>query len=198
MEEIRFIRDHKAIRIATESTRRKILSLLRVRGMVVSQLAELLEKDQSTIYRHVEKLQEAGLIVPSGERKTHHIPERIYTRTARIFLIAPDTSTTIDEVELSRFYGKEEVTRMLRVLKSLGYLDELTPDLVHEARDLLLYIDNSIREELERVTLEEEMELHTIWRLEMLLLLVKARRDEVFGGKLNDFLDRLRSYSPTS
>ncbi|MCJ2520152.1 MAG: helix-turn-helix domain-containing protein [Candidatus Thermoplasmatota archaeon] len=198
MEEIRFIRDHKAIRIATESTRRKILSLLRVRGMVVSQLAELLEKDQSTVYRHVEKLQEAGLIVPSGERKTHHIPERIYTRTARIFLIAPDTSTTIDEVELSRFYGREEVTRMLRVLKSLGYLDELTPDLVQEARDLLLYIDNSIREELERVTLEEEMELHTIWRLEMLLLLVKARRDEVFEGKLNDFLDRLRSYSPTS
>lgn len=198
MEEIRFIRDHKAIRIATESTRRKILSLLRVRGMVVSQLAELLEKDQSTVYRHVEKLQEAGLIVPSGERKTHHIPERIYTRTARIFLIAPDTSTTIDEVELSRFYGREEVTRMLRVLKSLGYLDELTPDLVQEARDLLLYIDNSIREELERVTLEEEMELHTIWRLEMLLLLVKARRDEAFGGKLNDFLDRLRSYSPTS
>ena len=198
MEEIRFIRDHKAIRIATESTRRKILSLLRVRGMVVSQLAELLEKDQSTVYRHVEKLQEAGLIVPSGERKTHHIPERIYTRTARIFLIAPDTSTTIDEVELSRFYGREEVTRMLRVLKSLGYLDELTPDLVQEARDLLLYIDNSIREDLERVTLEEEMELHTIWRLEMLLLLVKARRDEAFEGKLNDFLDRLSSYSPTS
>ncbi len=192
MEEIRLIRDPKAIRVATESTRRKILSLLRVRGMAVSQLADLLEKDQSTVYRHMEKLQEAGLVVPSGERKVHHIPEKVYTRTARIFLIAPDLSTTMDEVELGRFYSREEVTRMLRSLESLGYLDAVTPRLVTQARDLLLHIDDTVRKDLERAHVTEEMELHTLWRLEMLLLLIKAREGGALGERLNDFLDRLR------
>ncbi len=191
MEEIRLIRDPKAIRVATESTRRKILSLLRVRGMAVSQLAELLEKDQSTVYRHMEKLQEAGLVIPSGERKVHHIPEKVYTRTARIFLIAPDLSTSMNEVELGRLYSREEVTRMLGSLKSLGYLDEVTPEIVGEARDLVLHIDDVVRKEVERAHVAEEIELHTLWRLEMLLLLIRARQDEALRDRLKGFLDRL-------
>ncbi|MFQ5838196.1 MAG: ArsR/SmtB family transcription factor [Thermoplasmata archaeon] len=190
MDEIRLIRDPKAIRIATESTRRKILSLLRIRGMTASQIASILEKDQSTIYRHMEKLEEAGLVVPSGERKIHHIPEKVYTRTAHVFLIAPDLSTTLGEVDLGGIYGREEVTRMLQVLQRLGYLDEPTPELVKDARDLMLRIDDTIRKEIEQVRVDQ-MEIHTLWRLEMLLLLIKMRREEEFRVRVNEFLDHL-------
>jgi DNA-binding transcriptional ArsR family regulator len=190
MDEIRLIRDPRAIRVATEATRRKILSLLRLRGMTVSEVASVLEKDQSTIYRHMDKLREAGLVVPSGERKVHHIPEKVFTRTAKIFLIAPDLSTTMEHVDLGGVYGREEVTRMLRALERLGYLHKLTPGLVRKARDLILHIDDAIRKEVERAKVDQ-MEIHTLWRLEMLLLLIRMRRDEGFGRKVSDFLDSL-------
>jgi DNA-binding transcriptional ArsR family regulator len=190
MDEVQLIRDPKAIRVATESTRRKILSLLRLRGMTVSEVAAILEKDQSTIYRHMEKLRDAGLVVPSGERKVHHIPEKVFTRTAKIFLLAPDLSTTMDEVDLGGVYGREEVRRMLRALERLGYVEKSTPDLVSRTRDLILHIDDAIRKDVERARVEE-MEIHTLWRLEMLLLLIRMRRDEGFRRRITEFLDGL-------
>ncbi len=191
MEELRLIRDPDALRIVSDSTRRKILSLLRVKGMTAAELADILEKDQSTVYRHLEKLQEADLVVPSGERKTHHIPEKVFTRTARTFLVAPDLSTDVEGMDLGSLYGEEEVSRMLRILESMGYLPSVTPEMVQEARRLMLQIDDAIRSELEGPGAREPLEIHTLWRLEMLLLLIKTRKDEAFRGRVESALDRM-------
>ncbi len=190
LEEIRLIRDPDVIRTVSDQTRREILALLRVKEMTAAELANILEKDQSTVYRHLEKLQSAGLVVPTKDRKTHHIPEKLFGRTARVFLVAPDLSTDLEGVDLGRLYGREEVTRMLLVLQGMGYLDEVTPDTVAEARRLMLHIDDSIRSELERSGAGEPLELHTLWRLEMLLLLIKERKDEAFREKVESALER--------
>lgn len=190
MEEVRLIRDPEAVRVATESTRRRILSLLRLRPMTVSEVASILEKDQSTIYRHMEKLREAGLVQISGERKVHHIPEKVFARTARIFLLAPDLSTTMEEVDLGGVYSREEVRRMLRALERLGYVKEPTAELVRRTRDTILRMDESIRRDVERARVEA-LEIHTLWRLEMLLLLIRMRRDEGFRRRIEEFLDSL-------
>lgn len=191
MDEIRLIRDPEVIRTVSDATRRQLLSLLRVKGMTASEMAAILEKDPSTIYRHLDKLQEAGLVVPSGERKTHHIPEKVYARTARIFLVAPDLSANLEDVDLGRLYGREEVTRMLRVLEALGFVEEPDEELIRDVRRLLLRIDDTVRGELERSAAAEPMELHTLWRLEMLLLLLKDRQDDAFREAIERVLRRL-------
>lgn len=191
VDEIRLIRDPGAIRVVSEPTRRKILSLLRVKGMTASEIAGILEKDPSTVYRHLDKLQEAALVLPTGERKTHHIPEKVYTRTARVFLVAPDLSADVEGVDLGRLYGREEVARMLRVLQRMGHVQEGDPDLVPQLRRLLLRIDSAVRGELEAVRSEEPLEIHTLWRLEMLLLLLRERRDEAFRAEVEAVLGRL-------
>ncbi len=191
VEEIRLIRDPEAIRIVSDSTRRNILSLLRVKEMTASEIAGILEKDQSTIYRHLEKLHASGLVIPSRERKTHHIPEKVYTRTARIFLVAPDLSGNLEDVDLGRLYGRAEVTRMLRVLEEMGYVREVTPELVKEARRLILHIDDSIRKEIEGSQAAKPLEVHTLLRLEMLMLLIRERKDEAFRGELESALERI-------
>lgn len=191
MDEIRLIRDPQAIRIVSDPTRRNILSLLRLKGMTASEMAGILEKDQSTVYRHLDKLQEADLVTASAERKTHHIPEKVYARTARIFLVAPDASADLEDVDLGRFYGREEVTRLLRALERMGYLKEVDDDLVRAARRLMLQIDDAVRGELERARAAEPLELHTLWRLEMLLLLIKERTDPAFRERVEGVLARL-------
>lgn len=191
MEELRLIRDPDALRIVSDPTRRKVLSLLRVKGMTAAELADILEKDQSTVYRHLEKLQEANLVAPSGERKTHHIPEKVFTRTARTFLVAPDLSTDVEGMDLGSLYGEEEVSRMLRILEGMGYLTEVTPEMVREVRRLMLHIDDAIRSELEGPGAREPLELHTLWRLEMLLLLIKARKEGAFRERVEGALDRI-------
>ncbi len=191
MEEISLIRDPNAIRIVSDQTRREILGLLRVKEMTAAELAEILEKDQSTIYRHLEKLQDAGLVVPTRERKTHHIPEKLYGRTARIFLVAPDLSTDLEDVDLGRLYGEEEVGRMLRILEEMGYLDDVTDEMIRQSRRLMLRIDDSLRSELEQAKAREPLEFHTLWRMEMLMLLIKERKDRAFRDQIESALERI-------
>lgn len=159
--------------------------------MTASELAGILEKDQSTIYRHLEKLQDARLVKPTSERRTHHIPEKLFGRTARVFLVAPDLSANLEDVDLGRLYGEEEVSRMLRVLGDMGYLKDVDTEMVREVRRLMLRIDDSLRGELERARSRERLELHTLWRMEMLMLLIKERKDKAFRDQLESALERI-------
>jgi DNA-binding transcriptional ArsR family regulator len=48
------VTDPKIIKVGIEDTRRKILALLRFNDLAVSQIAQVIGKDESTVYRHVE------------------------------------------------------------------------------------------------------------------------------------------------
>jgi DNA-binding transcriptional ArsR family regulator len=189
-DELRIIRDPHAIKIGIEDTRRKILALLKVNPLTVAQIATALGKDQSTIYRHMEKLQDADLVEVAGERKEHHIPEKIFRRTAKVFLIAPEVGALTDELDLLDTYVKEQVRRLLRILKDLGHLETLDDDLVARTQELLLHIDAEVRGELDRARVEEQLELHTIWRLETILLLLALRRNPDLRDEMDAILSR--------
>ena len=118
-KDIMVIRDPDVIKIITESTRRKILALLKINDLSISQLAEMLGKDQSTVYRHIKKLEACGIVMPVGERKIHHIPEAVYGRLARSYLIVPE----IDEGHPSPsvYYTRDTIKKVMDVLENMGY-----------------------------------------------------------------------------
>ena len=117
-KDVMVLNDPEVVKIATESTRRNILSLLRVNDLSISQIAEILGKDQSTVYRHIKKLEKYGLIKVVGERKVHHIPEAVYGRIAKTYIIVPD----IDNMNSSIVHYKRGTAKeAMKVIKAMGY-----------------------------------------------------------------------------
>lgn len=52
----------KQLKALSDPTRIKILELLREHPMSVSEIAERLGRDKSTVYRHIKALEDAGLV----------------------------------------------------------------------------------------------------------------------------------------
>jgi DNA-binding transcriptional ArsR family regulator len=115
------VTDPKIIKVGIEDTRRKILALLRFNDLAVSQRAQVIGKDESTVYRHVEKLKDAGYITATGERTVHHIPERTYGRTARVFILSPDDFGKADASRILEKERKEQVAAAVRIVSKAGY-----------------------------------------------------------------------------
>ncbi|MFX0066212.1 MAG: ArsR family transcriptional regulator [Candidatus Hermodarchaeota archaeon] len=79
----------------------KVLILLRKRPMTLIEIKESLEKSDKTIYRYLNKLERAGLVVKAGKRiittqDNNITTQTLYARTAKVFLPAA-LYTRIDE-----------------------------------------------------------------------------------------------------
>ncbi|MGC8663131.1 MAG: winged helix-turn-helix domain-containing protein [Thermoplasmata archaeon] len=91
MKDLEVIYDPPIIKIAMEKTRNAILQALKIREMSIEDLSFLLDKDPSTVYRHVKKLEEAGLILPAKKEKRKKGYTTLYERTAKNFIISTDS-----------------------------------------------------------------------------------------------------------
>ncbi|MFP4609316.1 MAG: ArsR/SmtB family transcription factor, partial [Candidatus Aenigmatarchaeota archaeon] len=136
-EEIRLIEDPAALKVGLEGTRNQILELLRVKEMAISQISEALGKDQSTIYRHVKKLQDSGFVEVKGERKQHHIPEKIYGRTAKWFLLTPEPLGDETPYALGMDWNEERIERCLDVLDEIGMKCYQKEEMVERLTEIL-------------------------------------------------------------
>jgi DNA-binding transcriptional ArsR family regulator len=86
VREVLIITEPEKVKVLSEGTRLKILQLLRDRPMTVNELSDILGKDRTTIYRHIKMLENAGLV----EELEVQGNERVYSRTARLYLIKAD------------------------------------------------------------------------------------------------------------
>lgn len=181
VDEIRVVDDPATVKLLTDETRRAILELLRVHSLSVRQMAEILEKDQSTIYRHVEKLLKAGIIEQTGERKEHHIPEKMYGRTARIFFLAPGLDGARDKDELLRRL-EESAGAVAGVLAELGH-----PGDEEALRELYLEIEKVVSARLKDVRPDANLNFYTFWRLQTALVLLEMRESGELKRKVERF-----------
>ncbi|NHI82835.1 MAG: ArsR family transcriptional regulator [Candidatus Thorarchaeota archaeon] len=85
MKDLEIISDTNAIKILFEETRAKIVFNYLVNGsMTVKQLSDATGKNPGTILHHIQKLQEAGLVVQERTEQTPTgIVQRYYRATAR-------------------------------------------------------------------------------------------------------------------
>lgn len=85
MRTLKVFKDTKAFELAADSTRRRIIHLLRARVLSVSQIADELEMTPQAIYHHVRKMLDAGLIEVAKEERIDHFIETYYQAAAEIF-----------------------------------------------------------------------------------------------------------------
>ena len=185
-KDVMVLSDPEVVKVATEATRRNILSLLRVNDLSISQLSEILGKDQSTVYRHIKKLEKYGLIEMVGERKVHHIPEAVYGRVARTYIIVPEIEKNMKN---SVFYYKRATAKnAITAIKAMEY--EVTNERIF-SRDFFRFLNK-----LDRLTSEDwkkieekhiDLDNRTFVNTFLLLALIKINEDP----ELKDYMEEI-------
>lgn len=151
MAKVRVINDPETIKLILEDTRRRILHLLREKEMTISQLSEILGKTPQTIYHHIEKLKEAGLVEVKRTEMKGNLVEKYYGRTADAFYI----NLYLGDKEL-RYFARSRLKTKLDILKALGY--NVNSDLL-DLMDKILEKEHVYKTEISKKIEENEDKL---------------------------------------
>jgi len=179
MKEIEIVDDPDKIKIIIEDTRTKILRLLKFRDMTISELASILNKDVSTIFRHIKKLEAAGFVKVTGERKIHNVPEKIYGRTVKTIFLAPETYAKDEAIKKM---NKKRVEILVDTLQSLGYEVKDFDSLF----ELLIHLDELSIKDIEK--LEKDIDWGILRKLALLLVLLKISDEDL--GRLRSIVKK--------
>lgn len=146
---VKVITDPKVIKLMLEDTRRQILRLLRDREMTISQLSEILKKTPQTIYHHVEKLKEAGLVEVKRTEMKGNLVEKYYGRTADAFYI----NLYLGDEEL-RYMARARLRTKLEIFKVLGF--EFNEDELLDIMDRILEKEHESKTRISKMIEEKE------------------------------------------
>lgn len=165
MREVIIITELDKMKVLAEPTRFKILELLRMHPMSIGELSTFLKKDRSTVYRHIKALENAGFVEEIG----HEGHEKIYARTARLFLlkVEPDESTE----EFRRQYLRIEASRLMEILKKSGVKIKDEERFVKLVEEVLKEIEDNSRPILQKIS-QADLDLKEVELFHLLNLLV--------------------------
>jgi DNA-binding transcriptional ArsR family regulator len=150
MKAMKMITDPKAFQLLADETRRKMVFLLRVKDMTVSQIAAELNLTPQAVYHHIKKLQKADLVEVSREERLGHLIESYYRATAESFYLSMGTTSGSAG---SRKVVMEQVKMALDKLPKLGFKLSYTEEQVAKLVD----IRSKIEDEAKMKTLEESI-----------------------------------------
>ena len=171
------LRDPKAFQLLADETRRKILYLLRVKEMTVSQLAKELNLTPQALYHHIKKLLKGEMVEVVREERIGHLIESYYRATAEDFLLTHGKISS--QTFRDRKLAEEQVTTVLNALKRLGFNLEFDEKKISQLIDLRAGLNRSCEAAgKKKFEIEDE-----IWNLDDLNFLTKMMATD-FAGKL--------------
>ena len=139
MKPLKTITDPEAFQLMADETRRKIVFLLRVKEMTVSQIAEELNVTPQAVYHHIKKLLGGGLVEVVREERLGHLIESYYRTTAETFTFNMGPASV--GTARNRKLAKEREAAVLDALKKLGFKLEYGEDHVSQLVDVRAKIE---------------------------------------------------------
>ena len=130
MKPTKTITDPEAFQLLADETRRKMMFLLRVKEMTVSQIAKELGITPQAIYHHIKKLLNGGIVEVVREERLGHLIESYYMTTAETFNFS--MGGTESKKPQSQKLVKEQEIATLNALKKLGFKIEFNENRVSE------------------------------------------------------------------
>jgi len=146
VKEVLIITEPERVRVLSDETRFKILQLLREHPMTINELSDAIGKDRTTIYRHIKILENAGLV----KELEVHGNERVYARSARLFLIKADPDESIEEFRQA--YLQVEAEKLVHVLEKAGFKIGDREKLKKLAKDVLNEIELNSQPVIKRIS----------------------------------------------
>lgn len=176
MKPIQVLRDPEAFKLLADGTRRKILYLLRVKEMTVSQLAAQLNVTPQALYHHMKKLLEGEMVEVVREERIGHLIESYYRATADDFLLT--TGKIKSQTFRDKKLAEEQVTAVLSALKRLGFELKFDESKIAQLVDLRAGLTECCRDDEKFIRVHDE-----IWNADDLNLLTKQIATD-FAGTL--------------
>jgi len=139
MKPFMVIKEPEAYALLADETRRKILYLLRVKEMTVSQIAAEMGVTSQAIYHHIKKLLKGKMVEVAREERVGHLIESYYIATAEDFLLSHGKIKS--ESLRDRKNLEEQVTAALKALRSLGFDLELEEKSISQIVDMKVAIN---------------------------------------------------------
>ena len=136
MKPIITITDPEAAKIAVDDTRRKILYLLRAKEMTVSKIADELNLTPQTVYHHIKKLCNVGMVEVSKEVRIDHLIESYYRATAEMFHFTMGKQTNSKKTAI------EKMKSTLDALKRIGYNMQYDEEKIVKMADMALELED--------------------------------------------------------
>lgn len=136
MKPIITITDPEAVKVAVDETRRRMLYLLRAKEMTVSKIAEELDLTPQTVYHHIKKLCNVGMVEVAREVRVDHLIESYYRATAEMFHFTVGKETKSEEM------ASETVKSTLEALNKIGYNLEYNKETINELAKLKLELED--------------------------------------------------------
>jgi DNA-binding transcriptional ArsR family regulator len=130
MKPIKAIKDPEAFKLLADETRRKIVFLLRVKEMTVSQIAAELNVTPQAVYHHIKKLLKVEMVEVAREERIDHLIESYYRATAETFFCS------VGETPRSIEVATEQTKTVLNALKKLGFNIEYNEDKISQLVDV--------------------------------------------------------------
>lgn len=130
------ITDPESFKLLGDETRRKIIYLLRVKEMTVSQIAADLNMSPQAVYHHIKKLLEGDMIEITREERVDHLIESYYRATAESFHLVVGRTPSGREVV------KEQMASILKALKKLGFKIEVNEKTIAQLSNLQVELDS--------------------------------------------------------
>jgi DNA-binding transcriptional ArsR family regulator len=139
MKPFMVIKEPEAFQLLADETRRKILYLLRVKEMTVSHIAVELGMTSQAIYHHIKKLLNGKMVEVVREERVGHLIESHYRATAEDFLLSHGkvSSQSLHD----KTVAKEQVTTVLKTLKTMGFSLEFEEDEIAQLVDTRVRLD---------------------------------------------------------
>jgi len=165
VREVLIITDPQVVKVLSEETRFGILKLLREHPMTVNELSHALGKERTTIYRHIKALENAGLIEEFDNQRN----EKVYARTARMFLIKAEPDESVEKFREA--YLQVEAEKLVMILEKAGFKISNRAKLVKVAKEVLNEIELNSQPVLKRIS-QADVELTEIELFHLLNMLV--------------------------
>ena len=136
MKPIMTITDPEAVKVAVDDTRRKILYLLRAKEMTVSKIADELNLTPQTVYHHIKKLCDVGMIEVAKEVRVDHLIESYYRATAEVFHFTVGKESNSKETII------EKMKSALEALNKIGYNVKYDQQKLTELAELSIEVED--------------------------------------------------------
>lgn len=167
------IREPEAFQLLADETRRKILYLLRVKDMTVSQLAAELGLTSQAVYHHTRKLLKGKMIEVTKEERVGHLIESYYRATAEDFLLS--TGKIRAKSVRDKAMVREQITAVLKAYKKFGLTVEYDDKKISKLVDLWVGLQEDCG-----TCMNPELQ-DEIWSTDELSLLEKTMAAEISG-----------------
>lgn len=160
MKSVKRISDPEAFKIFADETRRKIVFLLRVKEMTVSQIAEEIDITPQTVYHHIRKLIEGGMVEVAREVRVDHLIESYYRSTAEAFEFTVGRSSHGEKAR------REQVEGALAALKKIGFKIQYDEETVSQIAKLQMEMGEFLNSEKNEEALAKLDDVDPLTRME--------------------------------